>query len=133
MRQRGGSHHGPGAPLPFPRSYRVNQVLRRLLAEEIERLADADDRLVMLTVTAVETAPDLRQATVYLGSLTDEAAAALEERRVYLQRHIGRHVHMKRTPHLHFSADPALEIGERVEAILRRLHQPGEAEVDEDR
>ena len=48
-----------------------------MVAEEIERLADADERLRLVTVTAVDTAPDLRHATVYLSSLTEEAAAAL--------------------------------------------------------
>ncbi len=59
---------------PYPRSLRVNQVLRQVLAEELERLADADERLRLVTVTAVDTAPDLRHATVYLSSLSDEAA-----------------------------------------------------------
>ena len=63
---------------PTPRTLRVNQVLREVVADELERLADADDRLRLVTVTSVETAPDLRQATVYLSSLSDDAADALE-------------------------------------------------------
>ena len=46
----------------YPRVARVNEVLREVLAEAIERIADADERLAMLTVTAVRTDPDLRQA-----------------------------------------------------------------------
>ena len=70
----------------YPRSLRVNQVLRQVLAEELERLADADERLRLVTVTSVDTAPDLRHATVYLSTLEEEAAEALEERRAQLQR-----------------------------------------------
>jgi len=100
---------------------RVNQVLRQVVAEEIERLADADERLRLLTVTSVSTAPDLRTATVYVGTLSAEAAEALEERRGQLQRHLGSQVRMKRTPRLQFTADPGVSAGARVEEVLRRL------------
>jgi ribosome-binding factor A len=102
----------------------VNQVLRQVLADEIERLADADERLRLLTITSVECATDLRTATVYLDTLAEEAAVALEERRLGLQRSVGRQMKMKRTPRLRFAADPAVSAGEAVEAALRRLREP---------
>jgi ribosome-binding factor A len=110
-----------GGAAPYPRSARVNEVLRQIVAEELERLADADERLRMVTVTAVATSADLRHATVFLGSLGDEVEEALGERRAHLQRIVGRQVRMKRTPRLVFSADPAVSAGERVEEVLRRL------------
>jgi ribosome-binding factor A len=106
---------------PYARSLRVNQVLRQVLAEELERLADADERLRLVTVTSVDTAPDLRHATVYLSSLNDDSAAALDERRAQLQRALGRQVRMKRTPQLAFAVDPAVVAGSRVEDVLRRI------------
>jgi ribosome-binding factor A len=105
----------------YPRALRVNQVLRQVIAGELERLADADERFRMVTVTAVDTAPDLRTATVYLASLDEETVAALDERRPYLQRFIGAQVTMKRTPRLAFKADPAIAAGSRVEELLRHL------------
>lgn len=106
---------------PYPRALRVNQVLRQVVAEELERLADADERLRLVTVTSVDTTTDLRKATVYLDSLGEEAAEALDQRRPQLQRAVGRQVRMKRTPQLRFAADPAVIAGRRVEAVLRRL------------
>jgi ribosome-binding factor A len=100
---------------------RVNQVLRQVLAEELERLADADERLRLVTVTSVDTSPDLRHATVYLSSLAEDAADALAERRPQLQRAVGRQVRMKRTPTLEFAVDPAVLAGGRVEDVLRRI------------
>ena len=105
----------------YTRTARVNEVLREVLAEEIERLADADPRLTLLTVTGVRTDPDLRHATVLLATLGPEAVAALGEARVRLQATVGRQVRMKCTPHLTFSADPAVASGQRVEEILRGL------------
>jgi ribosome-binding factor A len=118
-----GRRHDNRGAAPYPRSLRVNQVIRQVLAEEIERLADADERLRLVTVTSVDTAPDLRHATVYVSSLSDDAAEALGERRVPLQRTLGRQVRMKRTPQLAFVVDPAVVAGSRVEEVLRRIHQ----------
>jgi ribosome-binding factor A len=105
---------------------RVNQVLRQVVAEELERLADADE-LPMVTVTSVEVAPDMRSAVVYLASLPEETAVLLEERRVHLQKLIGLQMTIKRTPRLSFQADPAIAAGTRVEELLRGLHTEGEA------
>lgn len=105
----------------YPRALRVNEVLRQVVAEEIERLSDADERLRLLTVTSVDVSTDLRAATVYVGSLGDDAADALEERRGQVQRALARQVRMKRTPRLRFEPDPAVTAGTRVEEILRRL------------
>ncbi len=110
----------------YPRSLRVNQVLRQVIAEELERLADADERFRMVTVTSVDTAADMRTATVYLATLESDAAEALEERRPHLQRLIGAQVTLKRTPRLTFRADPAIAAGSRVEELLRGLDRDHE-------
>ena len=108
----------------YARSLRINQVLREVLAEELERLADADERLRLLTITSVETTPDLRQAVVYLSSVSEDAAEALEERRNQLQGLVGRQMRIKRTPRLSFAADPAVRSGEAIEEALRRIRRP---------
>lgn len=109
----------------YPRTARVNEVLREVVAGEIERLSDHDERLLLVTVTAVVSEPDLRHATVFLSSLGDTAREGLEQQRFRLQAAIGRQVRLKRTPQLTFSADPGVAEGERVEEILRRLDRPG--------
>ncbi|HLH29063.1 MAG TPA: 30S ribosome-binding factor RbfA [Acidimicrobiales bacterium] len=120
------------APAPYPRAWRVNQVVRQVLAEEIERMADADERLRMLTVTAVEVTADLRRATVYLSSMSAEAEASLAERRARLQSSVGRQVRLKRTPQLAFSVDPAVVAGDRVDEALRRIQRSPGPDVDRD-
>jgi len=97
-------------------------VLREVVAEELERLADADDRLRLLTVTAVDTAPDLRHATVYLSSLSEDQTEALADRRAQLQRSLSRQTRLKRTPLLEFTVDPASLPGE-VEDVLRKIRE----------
>ena len=72
----------PSLSAPLPRMARVNEVLREVLAEEIELVASSDPRLELVTVTGVACDPDLRHATVLLASLPVEAHDALDEARV---------------------------------------------------
>ncbi len=110
----------------YPRMARVNELVREVLAEQLELLQDTDERLGLLTVTHVEVEPDLRRAKVLLSSLTGPAEKALEENRARLQATLGRQVRLRRTPQLSFAADPAVETGRRIEEILRGL--PGAAD-----
>lgn len=120
-------------PPAYPRTARVNEVLREVVAEALERMADTDDRLRLLTVTSVDITPDLSRATVYLSSLPAAAVEALGEQRAQLQRTIARQVRMKRTPLLVFESDPAVAHGLRVEEILRNLREaPGDDDAGGD-
>jgi ribosome-binding factor A len=110
------------APRRYPRTARVNELLREIIATELERLADVDDRLGIVTVTAVEADPDFARARVLLSSMSDECRAALEEDRIRLQKVIGRQVRLKRTPQLFFAIDPAVTSGQRIDEIIREIH-----------
>jgi ribosome-binding factor A len=114
----------------YPRTARVNEVIREVVADTLERVSDEDERLTMVTVTAVEADPDLRHARVYYASRQEGVADALDEVRVRLQSAIGKQVRMKRTPQLSFRPDPAVSTGERIEGLLRRIHQPGSDAAD---
>jgi ribosome-binding factor A len=107
----------------YARTARVNEVLRQVLADELERMEELDERLGMLTITAVQCDPDLRHATVLLASMTEEEEHALDQARVRLQAAVSHEVRMKRTPQLRFVADPAVAAGQRIEDILRSLEE----------
>lgn len=105
----------------FPRTARVNEVLREIVADELEQVSDDDPRLELVTVTGVECDPDLRHATVFYASSRDGVDDALAERRRHLQAAINRQTRLRRTPQLTFVEDPAVVAGERIESILRGL------------
>ncbi|MHB1854406.1 MAG: ribosome-binding factor A [Acidimicrobiales bacterium] len=114
----------------YPRTYRLNQVLREVLAEELERMAERDDQF--LTVTGVTVEPDLRNATVWLASLPEEAAEKLEADRIALQAAVARQTRLKRTPRLTFKIDPAVVAGSAIEDAIRRIRQePGAGAADQ--
>jgi len=123
----------------YPRTLRVNQVVRETLADELERCNDP--RLTMVTLTGVNVSPDLRHATVFyaaLGRHDDDVPTALRAAAPHLRAVLGRQVRLKYLPRLHFREDPAIEQGERVEEIIRGLHRdagarPGGGEVEEPR
>ena len=106
----------------YSRLDRVNEALREVIGDELERVDD--ERLELVTVTGVRVEADLRHAHVWFDTLgdTDEVAAALGRHRIRLQAAIARDLRLKRTPELTFAPDPAIAIGTRVEKILRHLH-----------
>ena len=96
------------------RMRRVNERLRHVLSTGLLELKDP--RIGFVTVTGVETSPDLRHAKVYvsvLGSAREREAtiAALASAHAVLQARIARELRMKRTPQLAFEYDPTVERG----------------------
>jgi ribosome-binding factor A len=130
-----------GTARQYPRTARLNELLREILAEELERLDD--DRLELLTITSVDIEGDLRHASVYYDSLDGEdgdeqVLEALGELRWRLQAAIGREARMKRTPELSFAPDPGVRAGARIEELLAEMppveadeaQGPGDASTD---
>lgn len=113
-------------PRQYPRTARINELVREIAAEEVERIDD--ERLELVAITSVDVESDLRHAVVWFDSLRGEAddEAVLEafgDARVALQAAIGRQARLKRTPTLSFKPDPAIRTGERVEQIIREQHR----------
>ena len=107
----------------YPRVARVNELVREVVADALERIDD--ERFELVTVTGVDVEPDFRRAVVWFTSLNEGVEVALAEHRVRLQAAIGRQVRLKRTPELTFRRDPAIASGRRVEDILRDLQDTG--------
>jgi ribosome-binding factor A len=108
--------------MPADRMRRVNEALREVLSARITA-GLKDPRIGFVTVTAVDTSPDLRHARVYVSVLGTEEERAdtlegLESSRGFLQADIARQLRMKRTPTLTFAHDEALERGMRISQLL---------------
>src|SRR4051812_24061304 len=108
---------------------RGNEALREVLSA---RIAEGlkDPRIGFVTVTAVETSPDLRHARVFVSVLGNEqeredSLAGLQHAHGLLQAEIARLTHMKRTPELKFVYDETVEQGMRINELLE-TEGPGE-------
>lgn len=114
------------------RLLRVNESIKEVVSAVLTA-GLKDPRVGFVTVTAVETSPDLRHAKVYvsvLGSARVRAASlkGLEASRGYLQARVNDALHMKRTPQLAFVYDDTTDRAMRIERLLRReAAQLGEA------
>ena len=103
---------------------RVNESLREVLSEALPELKDP--RIGFVTVTGVETSPDLRHARVFVSVLGSdrkrrESLAGLEAAHGVLQAHIARELRLKRTPTLAFEYDPTVERGVRMTRLIDEL------------
>ena len=103
---------------------RVNDSIREVLGAALPELKDP--RIGFVTITAVETSPDLRHATVYVSVLGSEAKRTkslqgLEAAHGTLQARLARELRMKRTPHLAFEYDPTVERGVRMTKLIDEL------------
>src|ERR1700751_5351880 len=115
------------------RMRRVNESVRQALAEALPELKDP--RIGLTTVTAVDTAPDLRHATVYVsvfGSSRKQRASllGLEAAHGILHSRLARELRLKRTPQLRFEYDPTVERGVRMTRLIDEL-APDDDDADD--
>lgn len=120
-KRRANEHSGP-----TQRQLRVGELIRRTLAEVLQRgaLYDPDIAHMSITVGEVRTSPDLKQAVVHVmplgGQGVDKAIAALNRNKAELRRHLNRNVDLKFSPKLRFVADTTFD---RMDETRRLLSQ----------
>ena len=108
--------------MPAARMRRVNGAVREIVSAHIaEDLSDP--RIGFVTVTAVDTSPDLRHARVFVTVLggepeRHEALAGLASSAGYLQAQLGSELRMRRTPTLQFIYDESTDRGMRISQLL---------------
>jgi ribosome-binding factor A len=104
------------------RMRRVNEAIREILADAIATELK-DPRIGFVTVTDVDTSPDLRAARVYVSVLgsqeeREDSLAGLRSSHGVLQSKIANRMRMKRTPTLTFEYDDTVERGDRITRLL---------------
>jgi len=105
------------------RMRRINEAMREVLSGAITSELK-DPRVGFVTVTAVETLPDLRRARVFVSVLGNagerrRSLQALESAHGYLQRRVASELRLKHTPALEFAYDDSLDRGLRIAELLR--------------
>ncbi len=103
---------------------RVDEAMREVLSEAVTKEIK-DPRVGFVTVTAVDTASDLRHAKVYISVLGDDGVRqrsldGLRSAHGFLQRRVADELRIKHTPTLEFLYDDSLDRGMRIEALLQR-------------
>ena len=114
-----------GAP---DRLTRVNEVLKREIADYLERDSALKDGDGLTSVTGVSVAPNLRRATVAISVMgSDDTKHAvlkyLRTNRSAIQKQVSKDVVLKYTPVLEFTLDDKTELGDKVLDIIREMEQ----------
>jgi ribosome-binding factor A len=109
------------------RMRRVDEAMREVLSDAVAQDLK-DPRVGFVTVTAVETSPDLRRARVFVSVLGDDRARSdsiegLQSAHGYLQRRVAGELRMKNTPQLEFVEDQTARRAERVDFLLEHPDQ----------
>jgi len=109
------------------RMRRVDEAVREVLSGAITQELK-DPRIGFVTVTAVETSADLRQARVFVSVLGDEAQRrlsldGLRSAHGYLQRRVAGELTLKHTPTLDFLYDDSLDRSLRIQSLLEEQRE----------
>jgi len=111
--------------MPTQRQVRLGELLReevsRIIREEVK-----DPRLGFVSLTEVEVAPDLRQATIFvsvMGTPEEQRGnlAALESAAGFIRHRVGRDLRLRHIPELTFRLDRSLERGARIFELLAQV------------
>lgn len=113
----------------IPRLVRVNELLKREIAEDLYRnFSMTDFDASSLTVTRVECTPDLRDANVFVSIFghedeRDRMISYLNRHRQEIVRLMIKRVKLKYTPRLHFILDESIEGGDHILSLLAELER----------
>ena len=108
--------------MPSNRIGRINEEIQRELAALIPTVKDP--RVSgMISVTAVETTPDLKFAKIYVSALDkggeEQVLKGLKSASGYLRRELGRSLNLRYTPELTFVRDDSIDQGAHILDMLR--------------
>ncbi|MEX0683429.1 MAG: 30S ribosome-binding factor RbfA [Dehalococcoidia bacterium] len=114
------------------RTSQVNELLREELSELLQR--EVKDPRVdhgLVSITEVQTSPDLRHATVFISHLgdpgdRDEIVAGLQNAAPFLHREMVRRLKMKIVPEFHFRYDPSIERGAYLSSLIQQVAEEQE-------
>lgn len=107
---------------------RINEEIQRELSALIRTIKDPRvSETGMVSVTAVETTPDLRYAKVYVSALDKEQSTAilkgLRSASGYLRRELGHALQLRYTPELVFERDDSIDKGAHILELLRKVEE----------
>lgn len=87
-----------------------------------------DPRIGFVTITGAKVSPDLREAWVYYAvhgeaRARQDTAVGLDAAKGFIRRELGKALRLRVTPELHFVFDESIDRGERIEQLLKQVHE----------
>ena len=114
---------------------RINEEIQKELSNLIRNLKDPRVQDTMISITHVETTPDLRWAKVYVSFLQEERAKdalkGLKSAGGFLRRELGRALNLRYTPELNWALDDSITYGAKMMKLINSLEVKKDEEADE--
>ena len=114
---------------------RINEEVQKELASLIRNLKDPRVQDTMISITHVETTPDLRFAKVYVSFLQEDKAEGalkgLKSAGGYLRRELSHALNLRYTPELVWALDDSITYGAKMLALINSLEVEKDADSDE--
>ena len=114
---------------------RINEEIQKELAAQLRNVKDPRVAETMISVTHVETTPDLRYAKVYVSFLQEEKAAeamkGLKSAGGYLRRELGRTLNLRYTPELVWTLDDSITYGAKMMKLINSLEVEKDDQPDD--
>ena len=115
---------------------RINEEIQKELADLIRELKDPRVQNTMISITRVETTPDLRYAKVYVSFLEEDKAAGaikgLTSAAGFLRRELGRALQLRYTPRLMWALDDSITYGAKMLKLINSLEVSGDDNADQE-
>jgi len=115
---------------------RINEEIQKELSSLIRNLKDPRVANTMISITHVETTPDLRYAKVYVSFLQEDKAAdamkGLKSAGGYLRRELGSALNLRYTPELVWALDDSITYGAKMLKLINSLEVKEDAGTDEE-
>ena len=118
--------------MPTRRIERINHLLRQEIADLLSReVKDATLAGALISITEVDTSPDLRSAKVYFSLYGDDdeiktAETHLNRASGFLHRNLKERLDLRHIPHLEFVVDQSLARGDRIMRLIRTIEEERE-------
>ena len=113
---------------------RINEEIQKELSSLLRNLKDPRVQNTMISITRVETTPDLRFAKVYVSFLEEDKAKdalkGLKSAGGYLRRELGRALNLRYTPELMWALDDSITYGAKMLKLINSLEVKNDEQPD---
>ena len=114
----------------------INQEIQKELSDLLRTVKDPRIQDVMISITRVETTPDLRYTKVYVSFLQEEKAdedmKGLKSAAGFLRRQLGSNLRLRYSPEIVWAADDSIVYGARMLGLINSLGVKHDEEPDEE-
>jgi len=115
---------------------RINEEIQKELSSLLRTVKDPRVQDTMISITRVETTPDLRYTKVYVSFLQEEKAEGamkgLKSAAGFLRRQLGANLKLRYAPEIVWALDDSITYGARMLSLINSLGVKSDEETDEE-